>query len=122
MEEIIQATDSHLKSLTEMAMDLWPGHEEEEMKNDLGHLVDSEKNKIYLFIKEGEAVGFVHFSLRSLALTLHQELKAQKIYVGTLTVKGFVKKETYVSPENIAETYYEMYENRDQAEWVFEKK
>jgi len=41
------------------------GHEEEEMKNDLGHLVDSEKNKIYLFIKEGEAVGFVHFSLRT---------------------------------------------------------
>ncbi|MGB3260886.1 SDR family oxidoreductase [Paenisporosarcina sp.] len=59
--------------------------------------------------------------IRSLAHSLHQELSPKGIYVGTLTIKGFVKEGTYYSAENIADAFYRMYENQDEAEIIFEE-
>lgn len=60
--------------------------------------------------------------IRNLAYSLHQELSPKGIYVGTLTIKGFVQEETYFSPENIANTLYSMYENQTETEIMFEEK
>ena len=59
--------------------------------------------------------------LRSLANCLHQELRPKGIYVGLLTIKGFVQKGTYFSAENIADTFYRMYENQQDTEIMFEE-
>ena len=59
--------------------------------------------------------------LRSLANSLHQELRPKGIYVGLLTIKGFVQKGTYYTAENIADTFYSMYENQQDTEIMFEE-
>jgi short-subunit dehydrogenase len=60
--------------------------------------------------------------LRSLAYSLHQDLRPKGIYVGTLTIKGFIQKGTYFSAENIADTFFSMYENQTEAEVIYEEK
>ncbi|MDQ1147811.1 NAD(P)-dependent dehydrogenase (short-subunit alcohol dehydrogenase family) [Bacillus sp. SORGH_AS 510] len=60
--------------------------------------------------------------IRNLAYSLHQELSSKGIYVGTLTIKGFVQEGTYYSAENIAETFYSMYETKEEVEVIFEEK
>jgi short-subunit dehydrogenase len=60
--------------------------------------------------------------IRNLAYSLNQELSPKGIYVGTLTIKGFVQERTYFSPENIANAFYSMYENRTETEIMFEEK
>lgn len=60
--------------------------------------------------------------IRSLAYSLHQDLSPKDIYVGTLTIKGFVKEGTYFSAENIANTFFSMYENQTETEVIFEEK
>lgn len=59
--------------------------------------------------------------IRSLAYSLHQELSPKGIYVGTITIKGFVQEGTYFSPENIANAFYSMYENQTETELMFEE-
>lgn len=54
--------------------------------------------------------------LRSYAHCLHDELTGQGIYVGMLSIAGVIEEETYFSPENIADEYFDMYEKRDVAE------
>jgi short-subunit dehydrogenase len=61
-------------------------------------------------------------AIRSLAYSLHQELSPKGIYVGTLTIKGFVQEGTYFSPENIANTFFSMYKNQIETEIMFEEK
>jgi short-subunit dehydrogenase len=60
--------------------------------------------------------------IRNLAYSLHQELSSKGIYVGTLTINGFVQEGTYFSPKNIANTFYNMYENKTETEIIFEEK
>jgi short-subunit dehydrogenase len=60
--------------------------------------------------------------IRNLAYSLHQELSPKGIYVGTLTIKGFVQEGTYFSAENIADAFYSMYENQTETEIIFEEK
>ncbi|MEY2196794.1 SDR family oxidoreductase [Neobacillus sp. BF23-41] len=60
--------------------------------------------------------------IRNLAYSLHQELSPKGIYVGTLTIKGFVQEGTYFSSENIANTFYSMYENQTETEIMYEEK
>jgi short-subunit dehydrogenase len=59
--------------------------------------------------------------IRSFANSLHQELSPKGIYVGTLTIKGFVQEGTYFSAENIATAFYRMYEEQKEAEIIFEE-
>ncbi|MED1203032.1 SDR family oxidoreductase [Heyndrickxia acidicola] len=58
--------------------------------------------------------------LRSLAYCLHQELSEKGIYVGTLTIKGFVQEDTYFSSHYVAEAFYHMYEKQEEIEFIFE--
>lgn len=60
--------------------------------------------------------------IRNLAYSLNQELSPKGIYVGTLTIKGFVEEGTYFSSENIAETFYHMHKKREDVEVTFEEK
>jgi short-subunit dehydrogenase len=60
--------------------------------------------------------------IRNLAYSLHQELSPKGIYVGTLTIKGFVQEGTYFSAENIAKAFYSMYENQTETEIIFDEK
>lgn len=60
--------------------------------------------------------------IRNLAFSLQQELSAKGIYVGTLTVAGFVEEGTSFSPEHIADAFYEMNQDRTKTEVVFEGK
>lgn len=45
-------------------------------------------------------------AIRQLALCLHEELKPEGIRVATVTVAGFVQKESAFNPDFIAETYW----------------
>lgn len=57
--------------------------------------------------------------IRSLAYALAQELKPSNIYVGTVTISGFVSPGTYFDPDKIAEKYWELYEQRDVIEYEY---
>ncbi|KEZ47946.1 MULTISPECIES: SDR family NAD(P)-dependent oxidoreductase [Metabacillus] len=59
--------------------------------------------------------------IRSLAKSLHDELKPEGIYAGTLTIKGFVESGTYYDSEKIADAFYSMYQNRTEAEVIYEE-
>ena len=60
-------------------------------------------------------------ALRNLAYSLHQELSLKGIYVGTLTINGFVQEDSYFSGDKIAEALYKMHENKGDAEIVYEE-
>jgi short-subunit dehydrogenase len=57
--------------------------------------------------------------VRSLAYSLAQELKAHNVYVGTVTIGGYVSKGTFYDPDQIAEKYWELYQERNEVEYVF---
>ncbi|MEL6149595.1 MAG: SDR family NAD(P)-dependent oxidoreductase [Chloroflexota bacterium] len=48
--------------------------------------------------------------IRSLAKSLHDELKPSNIHVATVTVGGFVKADTYFDPDKIAEAYIALHQ------------
>ena len=59
-------------------------------------------------------------ALRALAYLLHDELKPKGIYVGTMTVCGSIGIDTYFAPARMAETYWQMYNERDAWEVRYE--
>ena len=59
-------------------------------------------------------------ALRSLACTLHQELKEKGIFVGIVTIMGNVVPETHYAPEKIAEVYWKMYQERKVWEYIYQ--
>lgn len=64
-------------------------------------------------------VGLAMAGLRNWAHTLHAELKAEGIYVGTVTIaSGVVSGGGEADPDAIGDRYYRMYQRRDQAEQV----
>jgi short-subunit dehydrogenase len=58
-------------------------------------------------------------ALRNLAFTLAEELKPQGIFVGTVTITGYVAPGTHFAPELIAEKYWELYEKREEHEILY---
>jgi short-subunit dehydrogenase len=56
-------------------------------------------------------------ALRNLAFQLHQELKADNIYVSTLTINGYIQhsSETH-SPKILAEKFWNMHQTRSEVE------
>lgn len=51
-------------------------------------------------------------ALRGLTLAMHNELKPRGIFVGTVMVCGIVGGSEHFAPERIAETYWNMYQER----------
>ena len=60
-------------------------------------------------------------ALRNLAYSLNQELTLKGIYVGTLTINGFVQEDTYFSGDKIADALFEMHDNKGNIEVVYEE-
>ncbi len=58
-------------------------------------------------------------ALRAMAYALHEELKPQGIFVGTVTVCGAIGGDDFFAPARIAETYWEMYSRREECEAVY---
>ena len=59
-------------------------------------------------------------ALRALAYLLHDELKPKGIYVGTVTVCGTIGIDAYFAPARMAETYWQMYNERGVCEVRYE--
>ncbi|MFD2329237.1 SDR family NAD(P)-dependent oxidoreductase [Cohnella sp. GCM10020058] len=70
-------------------------------------------NPAYASLSIGKA------GVRSLAFALAEELAPQGIYVGTVTIAGYVSKGTFYDPDRIAESYWKLHAQRDQVEIVF---
>ncbi|MFF2479554.1 SDR family NAD(P)-dependent oxidoreductase [Paenibacillus sp. NPDC058071] len=58
-------------------------------------------------------------AVRSLAYSLADELKPHGVYVGTVTIGGYVSKGTFYDPDIIAERFWDLFQNRDRVEEVF---
>ena len=59
-------------------------------------------------------------ALRGLALAMHNELEPRGIFVGTVMVCGIVGGNEHFAPANIAETYWQMYQERKDWEVRYE--
>lgn len=59
-------------------------------------------------------------ALRTLSCILHEELKPQGIFVGTVTVCGSIGMDSYFAPAQIAEAYWQMYNERGAFEILYE--
>ena len=58
-------------------------------------------------------------ALRTLAYCLHEKLKNENIFVGTVTICGTVGADQFFSPQNIAKAYWDLYEKRSNCEVVY---
>ena len=58
-------------------------------------------------------------ALRTLAYTLHDELKDAGIYVGVVNIKGNIGSNEYYAPAQIAEVFYKLYKERDNIEITY---
>lgn len=58
-------------------------------------------------------------AVRSLVYSLAGELQPHQIYVGTVTIGGYVAKGSFYDPDRIAEKYWKLYQDRDITEYVF---
>ena len=58
-------------------------------------------------------------ALRALAFTLNQELKAENIFVGIVTIQGNITPGTEYDPELIAEKYWQLFTERKDSEIIY---
>lgn len=58
-------------------------------------------------------------ALRAMAFALSQEVKEKGVYVGVVTIMGNIAPNTHYDPADIAEKYWELYEKREDVEYVF---
>lgn len=59
-------------------------------------------------------------AIRALAIAMHDELKPKGIYVGTLTVFGTIGNDSYMSPARMADTIWQMNQQRNVCEVKYE--
>lgn len=59
-------------------------------------------------------------ALRTLAYILHNRYEKDGIFVGTVTVCGTINGDDYFSSDNIAESYWQMFVNRDKCEYAYQ--
>lgn len=57
-------------------------------------------------------------ALRTMVYMLNEQLGQRGIYVGTVTVGGSIGMDKFFSPENIANDFWELYQNRNKVEIV----
>ena len=58
-------------------------------------------------------------ALRTLAITLHEELRDAGIYVGVVNIKGNIGADAYYAPAKIAEVFYRMYTSKTETEVTY---
>ena len=54
--------------------------------------------------------------MRSLAFSLHKELTAFHIHIATVTICGYVQEKTRFSPDNIAESFFQLHQ-QPEGQW-----
>lgn len=59
--------------------------------------------------------------MRSLAFSLAEELKPHGIYVGTVTIAGFLAKDTFYDPDKIANQYWILHQNKSEIEYLYKQ-
>lgn len=59
-------------------------------------------------------------ALRTMTYLLHEELKPKGIFVGTVTICGTIGMDDFFVPARIAETFWNMYKERNACEVVYE--
>lgn len=72
-------------------------------------------NPLYASLSIGKA------AIRSLALSLADTLSPYGIYVGQVLIADHVKKGTYYDPDRIADVYWDLFNQRDQKEFLFKE-
>lgn len=72
-------------------------------------------NPLYASLSIGKA------AIRSLALSMAETLSPHGIYVGQVLIADHVKKGTFYDPDRIADVYWELYNNKDQREYLFKE-
>ncbi|HAM81907.1 aminoglycoside 6'-N-acetyltransferase [Ornithinibacillus bavariensis] len=63
--EILVAGKKQLDGLTKLAMELWPGHDFMEFKQEFEEMLQTDKDRFLLYVVDGEAVAFMHLSIRT---------------------------------------------------------
>ena len=58
--------------------------------------------------------------IRNLTFSLAQELQPHGIKVGTVTIAGFVKKDTHFDPDKIAEEFWKIHASKQGVEIVYQ--
>ncbi|WP_307475256.1 SDR family NAD(P)-dependent oxidoreductase [Paenibacillus harenae] len=72
-------------------------------------------NPLYASLSIGKA------AIRSLALSIAETLSPYGIYVGQVLIDDHVRKGTYYDPDRIADVYWELYNKKDQKEYLFKE-
>ncbi|WP_248926228.1 SDR family NAD(P)-dependent oxidoreductase [Paenibacillus hamazuiensis] len=72
-------------------------------------------NPLYASLSIGKA------AVRSLALSMAETLAPYGIYVGQVLIADQVVKGTYYDPDRIADVYWELFNKKDQGEYLFKE-
>lgn len=65
--------------------------------------------------------GIVMSGLRNYILNLHNRLQPEGVFVGHLSISPLIKRGTGFDPDQVAEAWYQLYEQRDVVEDTFPK-
>jgi short-subunit dehydrogenase len=66
-------------------------------------------------------IGIAMAAARSYAMSLSHELRPTGVYVGYVSIATYIQPKTEGDPDKIAETYWQMYRDRQRAEYVVGK-
>ncbi|MUK89348.1 GNAT family N-acetyltransferase [Ornithinibacillus sp. L9] len=65
MAEIMAATRNQVDEVTNLAMDLWSGHDYNELRKEFMECMESDKNHVLLYYEKDKAVAFMYVSIRT---------------------------------------------------------
>lgn len=65
--------------------------------------------------------GIVMSGLRNYVLNLHKKLQPHGVFVGHLSISPLIKKDRGIDPDQVADAWYNLYEQQDTAEDTFPK-
>nr|AYQ75802.1 GNAT family N-acetyltransferase [Cohnella candidum] len=64
MRRIEESSERYLGPLTDMALDLWPDSDYDELRNEFFEFLQSDKDKVYLYLADDLPVAFIHLCIR----------------------------------------------------------
>jgi GNAT superfamily N-acetyltransferase len=64
MINIIRASEDNINELSQMALDLWPENDLDDLKRDFEYIIGHLSDKVFLAEIGGEYIGFIHMSIR----------------------------------------------------------
>lgn len=65
--------------------------------------------------------GIVMSALRNYVLNLHKRLQPHEVFVGHLSISPLIKKGRGIDPDQVADAWYNLYEQQDTVEYTFPK-